>query len=217
MTLQLVTPPAGAYDLIAQAISRLSTVGGSADRVTNVSDPSKLSAALPHNVYLLRSTDIVQRRNLDRARLAAWRFLIQYANSTLAAIEFSCDSQGQNLRFASLDTGPFAQATRDAVKLAEGLTSVQAGSYELRVLKAPSVYVMALWLKSLQGGDDIVIPIALAGPGPQPASGGGTALPQSPADFLGALQPTATTALGFDSRPPSPPSGGQSPRPGRTT
>lgn len=210
MTLQLVAPPANGYELIAQAISRLSTAGGSADRVTKVNDPSKLSVALQHNVYTLRSSDIAQGRNLDKARLLAWRFLIQYATNTLAAIEFSCDSQGQNLRFASLDTGPFAQGTREAVKMAEGLTDVKAGSYELRALKAPSVYVMALWLKNLQGGDDIVVPIAPAGPGRQPASEGGASLPQSPADFLDALRPAAATTLRFDSTPPPP--GGQSPR-----
>lgn len=210
MAIQLVTPPANTYDLIRQAISRLSTAGGAADRVTKVNDPSKLSAVLPHNVYTLRSDDITRGRNLNKARLVAWRFLIQYANNTLAAIEFSCDSQGQNLRFASLDTGPFAKGTQEAVKLAEELDGVRAGSYELRALKAPSVYVIALWLKNLQDGDDIVVPIAPAGPGLQPASEGGAPLPQSPADFLGALRPAASTTMGFNSTPP--PSGGQSSR-----
>jgi hypothetical protein len=201
MPLQLADPPASAYELIAQAISRLSTAGGPAERVTNVNDPSRLSAALQHMVYTLGSIDIARGRRLEKARPRAWRFLIQYEARTLAAIELACDARGQNLRFSSLDTGPFAQGTRDAVTLAEGLDSIQAGSYELRVLKAPSLYVMALWLKNLQDGDDIVLPIVPAGPGRQPASLGGAPLAQSPEDFMGGLRSSATTALRFDSRP----------------
>jgi hypothetical protein len=202
--LQLATPPANTYELIARAISQLSTAGGSADRVTNVNDPSKLSAALQHKVYTLGRSDIVQGRNLDKARVLAWRFLIQYGTKILAATEFSCDAQGQNLRFASLDTGPFAQGTREAVRLAEGLASVKAGSYELRALRAPSVYAMALWLMNLQRGDDIIIPILPAGPGPQPASEGGGPLPQSPRDFLDRLRSTASTLGSGGAPPPSP-------------
>jgi hypothetical protein len=208
MPLQLASPPANAYQLIAQAISRLSTVGGSVERVTSVNDPSKLSAALPHMVYVMRNDAIAQGQNVDNARLVAWRFLIQYGTQTLGAIEFSCDSRGQNLRFASLDTGPFAQGTRDAVTIAEGLSSVRAGSYELRALKAPSVYAMALWLKNLQGRDDIVIPITPAGPGPQAASKGGAPLPQDPREFLGGIQADAAAAQQFDSMPSSGGKGG---------
>src|SRR5690349_5162406 len=109
MPIQLASPPGNAYQLIAQAVSRLSTVGGSAERVTSVNDPSKLGAALPHMVYVMRNDAIAQGRNVGDASLVAWRFLIQYGTQTLGAIELSCDSRGQNLRFASLDTGPFAQ------------------------------------------------------------------------------------------------------------
>jgi len=209
MGLQLPAPPADGYDVLRQAITRLSTAGGAAAQATNVSDPSKLQAALPHEVYTLGSTDITQGRHLSRARLTSWRFLLQYGSKTIAAIELACDARGGKLRFASIDSGPLAQGTRDAVSHAEALNSVQAGSYELRVLKAPSVYVMALWLKNLEMGDDIVIPISTPAPAgaAHPSlvrrleSAGGAPLAQSPTDFIQGLRSAAVTSLRFDSRP----------------
>lgn len=76
MSLQLPVPPANAYALVAEAISRLSFTGGAANSVTRVSDPSKLSAVAQHKTYLLSAADITAGRNLDQARLVSWRFLI---------------------------------------------------------------------------------------------------------------------------------------------
>jgi len=201
MTLQLATPPDSVYEMIADAISRLSFASGPADQVTRVADPSRLAAALPHRVYTLRSTDVVRGRNLQRARLAAWGFLIEYGTRTLAAIEFSCNILGQNLRFASLDTGPFAKGTADAVGVVEQLEEVQESSFELRVLKAPSVYCVALWLRNLDAGDDIVLPIMPVGPGRFPRLAG-LHLTQSPQQFLDDLRGAATAP--FDSDPTIP-------------
>jgi hypothetical protein len=214
MPLQLPTPPPNAHSLIVEAIGRLSTAAGAANVVTGVDNPSLLNAALPHRVYTLGGADILQLRNLDRARLVAWRFLIQYGSKTVAAVEFACDASGANLRFAKLDAGPFAQGTRDAVAQAEKLDSVKDASYEVRVLKAPSVYVIALWLKNQGTGDDIVMPINQSQAG-GPATGGGPQLPQKPTEFLKALRPSARTALTFNSAPQ--PIGGQGPSTGRIT
>jgi hypothetical protein len=202
MPLHLPSSPSNARDLIAQAISRLSMAGGAADAVAAVEDPSRLNAALQHQVYTLGATDIAQGRNLSQARLVAWRFLIQYGQKTIAAVEFSCNSQGGNLRFSSLDTGLFAQATRDAAAQAEALDVVKNGEYEFRVLRVPSVYVMAVWLKNLQGRDDVVIPIdparkTVGGP----ATGGGIPLPQSSTDFVKAMRDPAKSSLAFFNAP----------------
>jgi len=114
------------------------------------------------------------------------------------------------LRFAGLDTGPFALGTRNLVAQAETFDAVKKGSYELRVLKMPSVYTMAVWLKNLGAGDDIVLPIPSVSTAAGAPTGG--SLPQSPTDFIKGLQSPARSSLGFDSRPEAgvgqgPPSG----------
>ena len=92
------------------------------------------------------------------------------------------------------------------------------GSYELRLLKAPSVYVIAVWLKNLSGGDDIVLPVPEVAAATRSRSAGGGALPQTGKNFLQGLKPSASQALRFDSRPgvagPTSPPPGSGGRPG---
>jgi hypothetical protein len=203
--LQLSTPPSNFYEIVAQALSRVSATGGSADSVTNVSDPSKLNAALPHKVYALGNSDILRGSNLNKAQLVEWRVLIQYGPNTVAAMELTCNPQGDSVRFASLNMGPFAQRTRQLIESVETFEPVKRGLFEPRMLKAPSVYTVALWLKDLQGSADIVIPMGT----PQDARAGGGAMPQTTTDFVGGLRGSAETAQRFDGRPQ--PGGGAGP------
>jgi len=185
-----------------------------ADQVTKVSDPGRLSAVAQHRVYLLSAADIAAERNLDQARLVSWRFLIQYGSKILGAVELSCDSRGGNLRFASLDVGPFAGGTYKVVARAEQRPDVSRGNYELRLLKAPSVYAVAVWLKNLTGGEDIVLPVPdSSAAAAQLATLGGA--PQTGPGFVQGLKSVAVQALRFDSRP-SASSLGQGPTGGRS-
>lgn len=202
MPLQLPAAPPNAYALVTAAISRLSFSGGAAaNLVTRVADPSRLSAAVQHQVYLLSAADIAAGRNLDKARLVAWRFLIQYGSKIIGAVELACDAQGSNLKFANLDAGPFAQGTYNVVARAEGLDAVIHGAYELRLLKAPSVYTVAVWLKNLKGGSDIVLPVPDSPAAAAKAAMLGGAPALDAGNFVGSLKAPALQALRFDSRP----------------
>jgi hypothetical protein len=195
--LQLPTPPSDFYAIVAQALSRVSATGGAADHVTNVPDPSRLNAAFAHKVYALDNSDIVRSNQISRARLVAWRVLIQYGPKTVAAMELNCDSQGANIRFASLDMGPFAQRTRQLAESVETFDTVHRGLFEPRMLRMPSVYAVALWLKDLQGTADIVLPMG----SPQRAATGGDAMPQTTGDFVKSLRGQAETMRSVDTRP----------------
>lgn len=210
MPLKIDQPPPAAYIVLADAVSRMGALGGAAARSVNVADPSRLIASVPHKVYVLDADDIANGRNLDSARLVSWRFLILDGQTPVAAIELSCDAQGQNPKFASINSGPFVAATRDAVLGAESLPKVINGDYELRALRAPSVFVMALWLKDLQGADDLVLPMGPVNQAVAPAAqiastlgrpSAAAPLPQSPTDFIDALKPSANAARSFDSTP----------------
>jgi hypothetical protein len=208
--LTIGNPPQSAYTLVADAVRRLAGAGGAA-RALAAADPSKLSVALPHKVYTVDADAIAQGGKLDRARLVEWRFLILDGQSPVAAVELSCDEQGRNLKFAGLNTGPFVAGTRDAVLHAEGLDAVKNGSYELRALRLPSVYVMALWLKDLVGENDLLLPFGPSSHAVAPAEHragtlAGVANPTpaphlAPDDFFGALRDSARDAVSFDSSP----------------
>lgn len=199
MTIQVVKPPPEAYRLVSDAIVGLATSSGAAEELKKVNDPSKLSAVLPHKVYSLDADDIARGRDLNRARLIAWRFLILDGQTAVGSVELACSPGGGNLRFASFNVGPFVGGTRAAVRLLENLPNVRSGSFELRALRAPSVYAMAIWLKDLGGSNDIIFPLAPSA-GPSGPVGG---LPpiQTSSNFLESLKTTAEIARTFDSAP----------------
>ena len=72
------------------------------------------------------------------------------------------------------------------------------------MLRAPSVYVMAVWLRNLNEGEDIVLPID---PAAQTQTGaqiiGGAGMPQSSTHFIASIRSAAKQSLAFDSRPES--------------
>jgi len=210
MSLHIEKPPPTAYKMIADAIKRMSIAGGTAARAVNVSDPSRLNAATPHKVFVLDADDIVNGRMLDVAQLVAWRFLLLDNQTPIAAVELSCDGKGNNLKFASVNVGPFVVGTRAAILQAEGLDVVNEGEYDLRALRAPSVYVMAIWLKDRQGTKDLLIPITPSNQAVAPVSAMASTLgvsappphpPQEADTFLNALRPAARQARTFDSSP----------------
>jgi hypothetical protein len=200
MAIRLREPPPGAYQQVAQALSDISGQPGVGDRLNRVTDPSRINTALPHTVYTLTNADILGDARLAKARCVAWRFLVQDGARTIGALEFSSDIRGERLRQPSFDTGPFADETRQAADRAEMLSAVRVNDFELRVLRAPAVYLMALWLKALGGGEDIVVPLNPGGPNRPPATAGGS-FPLSPRDLLRQLREPAATAVEFYGRP----------------
>jgi hypothetical protein len=67
--------------------------------------------------------------------------------------------------FTNRQEGWLAKRTRETMDLAAKLPEVNAGSYEMRMLRIPSVYnTDAIWLKNKANGGDLVIPIASRSP-----------------------------------------------------
>ncbi|MEP7309189.1 MAG: hypothetical protein ABJA98_27105 [Acidobacteriota bacterium] len=73
--------------------------------------------------------------------------------------------------FSNTNEGPFVASTAKAIEAAERLPEVEAGNYELAVLRVPALYVIALWLKGAgaKPPDDIFI---LLEPAPTGLTGG---------------------------------------------
>jgi hypothetical protein len=87
--------------------------------------------------------------------------------------------------------GPFVDATDKAVKIVRKLPKLKAAGFELRLLRIPAVYQMALWLHSTN--EDLMVPL-------EPSSIGkeGKAMPAD--EFFGDLAELARAA-NFRSEP----------------
>ncbi len=89
----------------------------------------------------------------------------------------------------SLAAGPAAGVAR-AIEVAEAAPATAAGNYELRLIRAPALYVTAVWLKDRSGkADDFFVVVPPAPEGFQ------SDLLEPAADFLKKLQSQAAAKM----------------------
>ncbi len=123
----------------------------------------RLSHSEPHPVFYVPLDALAGGKLLDAATQASWRYLLVQDDAPIAEAELSAGRKGARgagakaLEFLGLTQGPFAGATVDALAAAERLPQVAAADYELRLLKIPAVYLVALWLHGAK--DDILMPM----------------------------------------------------------
>ncbi len=159
MALRTIQPPPQVLELVKAALQ--THLGGGA-RVAAMQGATlpQMSATLPHQVYSLNLNDLVGADPLAKAQLVGWRHLITGGNQTAMAAEVACDDRGGSLRFSHLHEGPLVGGLAQALVAAEHAPEVNQGSYEVRVLRIPSIYVMSLWLKADAPNTDLFIPVA---------------------------------------------------------
>ena len=159
MALRITQPPPQVLEIIKAA---LQSHIGSGSRVAAMrgADLPQVSASVAHQVYNLNLNDLAGADPLAQAQLVGWRHLITSGNQTAMAAEVACDDRGGNLRFSHLHEGPLVGGLAQALVAAEHAPEVIQGSYEVRVLRIPSIYVMALWLKANTPGKDLFVPAA---------------------------------------------------------
>jgi hypothetical protein len=153
----------------------------------------RLSA--PHAVHNLRLTDLTKHGRLADAPMTAWRYLVEEDGAAVASAEVGVDRTGNVRGFDHLNEGPFVQATAAAERAAAKLPQVRDGRVEARIVRIPALYVMALWLKDLDGDDDVVIPMA---PAPQFLEAN---RPYTEREFLNALAGPARARAKFSNAP----------------
>lgn len=120
-----------------------------------------------HQVFTIDPREITAGAGLEAAKAAGWRYLvgqpagIASGGSTPPSAEVADVAEKNGLHtFSNSQTGRLVDATRKVMDEAARLPQVSAGSYEPRLLRIPSLYLDALWLKNLGAGEDLVVPIA---------------------------------------------------------
>ena len=123
----------------------------------------ELSHSEPHPVFYVPLDALAAGKLLDAATQTSWRYLLVQDDAAIAEAELSSGRRGAKgagakpLEFLGLTHGPFTAATIEALAAAEQLPQVAAADYELRLLKVPAVYLVALWLHGAK--DDILVPM----------------------------------------------------------
>jgi hypothetical protein len=122
------------------------------DRRLAAAEPAGIAVAAPHDVYSLGLEPLAEGRGLEAAQWVSRRCLVLDGDRPIAAAELPDPDGSQG--FATTE-GRFAEATAQAIRAAEETP----GEYELRLLRVPALYLMALWLKDRDGEDDVLVPL----------------------------------------------------------
>jgi hypothetical protein len=146
-------------------------------------------------VFVATLDDLVAGKLLAAAKQTSWRYLLVQGAAPVAEAELAAArpgkqrAKGKDLEFLGLTHGPFTKATVDALSAAEELPQVARADYELRLLKVPALYLVALWLHGAD--EDILVPIG------DPPGGLEKNKPYSEAEIVRALRDTALRTKEF--------------------
>lgn len=110
-----------------------------------------------HEVYYIPARDLVRSASLERAKRVAWRVTLVAVNQPISA-EIDVSVNPDNTDVTSYNQGPFAAAPDNQLALLK--RSNTTGTFELRLLRIPEVFLMASWLYSKSG--ELIVPIAPA-------------------------------------------------------
>jgi len=143
----LPTGPANGIELVREAVSGL------------LNDPdialAECTISRGQPVYMSGLHLALEKNLLGGAVLTQWQYFILRNNDAVATGDISVVDAVPG--FESLHQGSFVVGMIDAIRVAETLPEVAKSDYELRILRIPPLYVVAVWLC---GKDSLLIPAA---------------------------------------------------------
>lgn len=198
MAIRYATPPDDAERLAASGLNEvtrtahLKTAGGAA--LTTLA-PDQVTLSSAHEIHNVGLDAVAGRRPLAESPTVGWRYLVETPAGIVASSEVAADAGGRPTAFAQLNEGPFVESTAHSLADVERIPQVESGTYEVRMLRIPALYVAALWLKDLDGGNDLIVPLV---PAPDFLEAGRA---YREAEFLDAIETPARQRLDFDDSP----------------
>ena len=194
MTLHTPTLSDSALRTIRDGLGRLASRPEYADRQLAKADRARLAVSLPHDVYAMGLDAIAEGKGLDAAEPVGRRCLVMEGDRPVAAAELA-DAEGEG--DLTTTEGPFTEATARTVREVEAWPQIAEGEYDLRLLRVPALYLMALWLKDRDGSADMLVPLD---PAPSGLEAGAR---YEEGDLLDRLARRARERLEFDKEEPS--------------
>ncbi|MFV2022976.1 hypothetical protein [Micromonospora sp. LOL_023] len=110
----------------------------------------------PHQIYVLGLDGIITDSGLDSTQPVGRRYLTEEAGQPIASAETTPAPDGTE-QMSQFTEGPFVASTDKALKGVYKLATLKATRYELRLLRVPALYVMALWLHLPRR--DLIVPL----------------------------------------------------------
>jgi hypothetical protein len=157
MPLQVPDPPSGVHDKVRTTLHEFSDNSRFSTDKLRGARTEELDVSTPHQVFTVGLDDIMADRGLDSAKQVGWRYLVEAAGEPIASAETTESEDGVQV-MSQFTEGPFVESTAAAVRNAHRLPQLEKAGFELRLLRIPAIYLMALWLHSKS--TDLLIPLA---------------------------------------------------------
>lgn len=177
MPLHLPEPPAGVPDKVKAKLHSLADGAKFSTNALRGARKEQLDLSTPHQVFTLGLDVIGSGGGLDQAQPVGWRYLVESDGQLIASAETTPSADGIQ-EVSQFTEGPYVAETDKALKAVRKLPQLAAAGFELRLLRIPALYVMALWLHGPL--TDLLVPLA-----PSPFRKEGKPMP--PAEFLADL------------------------------
>jgi hypothetical protein len=194
MPLQFILEPAGGAEVVDGMIERFLSHPNYLAEV-RLQDPTSFQrmpasgAYAPLALYGLNIGNLARGGGLEHVKKSGFCYLIEGDGQPVGCINVRAHHADKvtKLKFSS---ATFGQSTKEIVLALNRLASfpsVVNMSYEVRLLHAGAIPLLAIWLKPLVGADDLLYPVAY---GRNPLADQGEP-PYSASVFLEALRPAA--------------------------
>ena len=184
MPLHLPDPPTAVPDKVKTKLHAFADGDKFSTKALRGTRSDQLDLSTPHQIFTIGLDDITSGAGLDKAQPVGWRYLVTASGKTVASAETTTSPDGTQ-EVSQFTDGPFVAATDKAVKDVGKLPQVGAVGFELRLLRIPALYMMALWLHAPT--TDLLVPLP-----PSPIKKEGEPLPA--AEFFADLAALASNA-----------------------
>lgn len=189
MPLHQPHPPTGVDDSVRSKVRQFAGNTHHSLKGLHGASADHVDVTTPHQVFTMGLDDLTSGAALDKARSVGWRHLVEEHGKPIASAETTLAEDGTTHVPSHVSEGRFVDATAAAVAAAQALPQVAAADFELRLLRIPALYFMALWLHSPT--TDLLMPMA-----PSPIGQEGQVVPA--AEVLNELSQRARAAAPSD-------------------
>jgi hypothetical protein len=195
MPVTLAQPPEAVTELTRSKIQEIAQRRDFRVESLVAAAPDQISLSSGHPVYNLGLRDLLDGKPLAQRAITSWRFIVQNNNAESTAAETLSGGASGPAAFSSVNAGPFVQGTQDAFAAVSADPTFAAGDWEMRLLRIPALFILAVWTHDQSGEGDRLVPIE---PAPSYLGAGKT---YSWSEFLTAVRPYAEARLKTDDSP----------------
>jgi hypothetical protein len=156
MPFLLSRPPDEVQAEVETGLHRLTMERGFSSPLLQQPEQARLQVAAPHETYTIQLSELRQGAGLDRAQPVGWRYLLLREGEVAGTVDVVRDERGA-YHFAQVSTGPFVNATDEALRELRSNPYLRERQWRLRLLNVPALYAMHLWLGAET--EDLLVPL----------------------------------------------------------